>query len=89
MTWLRLVLGVLLLANIATAVAIAHTHHRHRQVFVELSREEKIEDALEIEFSQLQLEYSVYAKSALIDQIAHEKLGMVRPEAKEIVVVRR
>lgn len=85
---MRLVVTVLALACIGTAVAEVQSRHQHRSLFVELVRAEKARDELEIEFKQLQLEQATYAESTLIDRVARERLGMVAPEANEIVVVR-
>ena len=83
-----LVLGVLVLANIVSAIAVVHARHRHRQLFVELSGLEKARDELNIEFGRLQLEQATWAESNRVDQIARSRLGMKFPETGEIVVVR-
>lgn len=85
---LRLLLAMLVLANIATAIGVVHARHRHRQLFVELTRLEKARDELNIEFGRLQLEQATWAESNRIDQIARSRLGMKFPETGEIVVVR-
>jgi len=85
---LRVILALLIVANITTAVMVVYARHQHRQLFVELSRLEKSRDALNIEFGRLQLEQATWAESNRIDQIARNKLGMKFPEADEIVVVR-
>jgi len=85
---LRLLLAVLVLANIATAIGVVHARHRHRQLFVELTRLEKARDELNIEFGRLQLEQATWAESNRVDQIARSRLGMKFPETGEIVVVR-
>ena len=84
----RILLAVLVLANIATAIGVVHARHRHRQLFVELTRLEKARDELNIEFGRLQLEQATWAESNRIDQIARSRLGMKFPETSEIVVVR-
>jgi cell division protein FtsL len=84
----RLVLAVLVLANIVSAIGVVHARHRHRQLFVELSRLEKARDELNIEFGRLQLEQATWAESNRVDQIARSRLGMKFPETGEIVVVR-
>ena len=83
-----LVLGVLVVANIVSAIAVVHARHRHRQLFVELSGLEKARDELNIEFGRLQLEQATWAESNRVDQIARSRLGMKFPETGEIVVVR-
>ncbi|RMH94201.1 cell division protein FtsL [Lysobacter pythonis] len=85
---LRFLVVLLLVLDVASAVAVSTARHRHRQLFVELNRLERARDELEIEFNQLQLEQATYAESTLIDRIARERLGMVAPVANEIVVVR-
>jgi len=85
---LRVLLALLIAANLASAVAVVYARHQHRQLFVELSRLEKARDALNIEFGRLQLEQATWAESNRIDQIARNKLGMKFPETGEIVVVR-
>lgn len=84
----RLVLAVLVLANIVSAVGVVYARHRHRQLFVELSKLEKSRDELNIEFGRLQLEQATWAESNRIDQIARNRLGMKFPETGDIVVVR-
>jgi cell division protein FtsL len=84
----RSVLVVLVLASILSAIGVVHARHRHRQLFVELSRLEKARDELNIEFGRLQLEQATWAESNRVDQLARSKLGMKFPETGEIVVVR-
>ncbi len=85
---LRVLLALLIAANLATAVAVVYAQHRHRQLFYELTKLEKARDALNIEFGRLQLEQATWAESNRVDQIARNKLGMKFPETGEIVVVR-
>jgi cell division protein FtsL len=88
MSFARLLLAVLLVANVASAIGVVHARHRHRQLFVELSALEKARDELNIEFGRLQLEQATWAESNRVDQLARAKLGMKFPETGEIVVVR-
>lgn len=85
---LRLGLAMLIAANVASAIGVVHARHRHRQLFVELSRLEKARDELDIEFGRLQLEQATWAESNRIDQVARNRLGMKFPEAGDIVVIR-
>ena len=85
---LRGLVAILLLAAVLTAIGIVHARHRHRQLFVELSRLEKARDELNIEFGRLQLEQATWAESNRVDQLARTRLGMKFPETGEIVVVR-
>ncbi len=84
----RLLLIVLLLCTIASAIGVVFMRHRHRQLFVELSRLEYARDELNIEFGRLQLEQATLAQATRVDQEARGRLGMKFPEADDIVVVR-
>ncbi|MBW8850703.1 MAG: cell division protein FtsL [Xanthomonadales bacterium] len=84
----RVVLAVLALANVLTAIGVVDARHRHRQLFFDLTRLEKARDALDIEFSRLQLEQATWAESNRIDKVARERLGMRTPEPAETVVLR-
>ena len=85
---LRLLLTLLVVANLATALAVVHARHSHRVLFVEISRLEKERDELDIDFGRLQLEQATWAESNRIDQVARDRLGMKFPEGEEIVVIR-
>ena len=84
----RFLTVVLILGSIASAIGVVYARHRHRLLFVELSRLEKVRDELNIEFGRLQLEQATVAESNRIDQIARMRLGMKFPEAADVVVVR-
>ncbi len=83
------VLGLLVVANVATALLIVRDRHEHRQGFVALNRLEKARDELNIEFGRLQLEQATWAESNRVDQVARMRLGMVFPRTEDIVVLRR
>ena len=85
----RLLLVILLVAAIASAVAVVHKRHQHRQLFVQLSRLEHHRDELNIEFGRLQLEQATLTQAGRIDQLARTRIGMKFPEAADIVVVRQ
>lgn len=84
----RLLLVVLVVANVASAVAVVYARHLHRQAFATLMGQEHVRDELEIEFGRLQIEQATWAESNRIDQVARNRLGMKFPEGDEIVVVR-
>jgi len=84
----RILLVVLIVCTVASAIGVIYARHRHRLLFVELSRLERARDELNIEFGRLQLEQATVAEANRIDQIARARLGMKFPEADDIVVVR-
>ena len=84
----RLLLTMLVVANVVSALAVVYARHQHRQLFVQVTRLEKVRDELNIDFGRLQLEQATWAESNRIDQIARDRLGMKFPEGAEIVVIR-
>ncbi|WP_066097987.1 cell division protein FtsL [Xanthomonas massiliensis] len=84
----RLLLVVLLACTVASAIGVVYMRHRHRELFVQLSKLERERDELNIEFGRLQLEQATWAEANRVDQVARERLGMKFPEAADIVVVR-
>ena len=85
---LRIVIGLLVVANVLSAIAVVFARHEHRQLFIQLTGLERTRDALNVEFGRLQLEQATWAESNRIDQVARTRLGMVFPETRDIVVVR-
>ena len=85
---LRILLALVVAADVLSAIGIVFARHEHRQLFIELTRLEKARDDLNIEFGRLQLEQATWAESNRIDQVARTRLGMVFPETRDIVLVR-
>jgi cell division protein FtsL len=85
---LRLLVALMILANVASAIAVVYARHEHRQLFVDFKRLVRERDELNIDFGRLQLEQATWAESNRIDQVARNRLGMVFPQADETVVVR-
>ena len=85
---LRLLVALMILANVGSAIAVVYARHEHRQLFVDFKRMERERDELNIDFGRLQLEQATWAESNRIDQVARNRLGMVFPQADETVVVR-
>ena len=81
-------LGLLVAATLASALAVIDARHRHRQLFVELTRLERERDELEIEFGRLQLEQATWAETGRVEQIARTRLQMRRPEGESLRVIR-
>ncbi|MFC7302559.1 cell division protein FtsL [Cognatiluteimonas weifangensis] len=84
----RVLLALLILADVLSAIGVVFARHQHRQSFIALTKLERARDELNIEFGRLQLEQATWAESNRIDQVARTRLGMKFPEAGEIVVVR-
>ena len=85
---LRVLLVLLLAANVVSAIAVVYARHEHRQLFIGFKQLVRERDELNIDFGRLQLEQATWAEANRIDQVARNRLGMVFPEAGETVVVR-
>ncbi|ROU07719.1 MULTISPECIES: cell division protein FtsL [Lysobacter] len=85
---MRLLLILLIVANVASALLVVFARHEHRQLFVQLNKLQRERDELNIEFGRLQLEQATWAESNRIDQVARERIGMKFPEGAETVVIR-
>ncbi|MFK3647040.1 cell division protein FtsL [Lysobacter sp. K5869] len=85
---MRLLLILLIVANVVSALLVVFARHEHRQLFVQLNKLQRERDELNIEFGRLQLEQATWAESNRIDQVARERIGMKFPEGAETVVIR-
>jgi cell division protein FtsL len=83
-----MVLVVLIVTTIASGIAIVYARQMHRTMFIQLNDLQRERDDLNIEFGKLQLEQATWAENNRIEQIATDKLGMVYPNGKDVVVVR-
>lgn len=84
---MRLMVGVLALAVIASALGVVYTQHRSRLLFIELQRLEREHAALNTEWGRLQLERSTWATRARIERLARERLNMRGPDFKRARIV--
>lgn len=83
-------LNLLLLALLtACALGLVTSQHESRKLFVELEQEQERARSLEIEYGQLQLEASTWARHTRVERIATRVLHMRSPDAKHIQIVPR
>jgi cell division protein FtsL len=82
-------LSLLLLATIASAIALVYAIQQSRLAFIELSKLGNERDDLNFEFGRLQLEQATWAENNRIEQIARGRLAMVSPNAAATVVIKR
>ena len=83
-----LAVGVLLLAVVASGVAVVWARHQDRVAFVELSKLQNQRDALNVEFARLELEQATWASPSRIEAIARGQLGMMSPPASSVEMIR-
>ncbi|MET0226898.1 MAG: cell division protein FtsL [Dokdonella sp.] len=82
-------LTILLLATMASAIALVYAIQQSRLAFIELSKLGNERDDLNFEFGRLQLEQATWAENNRIEQIARGRLGMLSPNAAATVVIKR
>jgi len=85
--WVLIGLPLLWLAVLASAVAVVRARHESRTLFVELERQNAERDALNIGWSQLQLEQSAWSSHGFVERVAVERKGMVFPKPDEVRIV--
>jgi len=74
---------------LASAVLLVYSKHQSRMLFVELQQLKVEMNALNTEWSQLQLEQSAWAEHSRVESIARERLSMVMPEPADVVFVKQ
>ncbi len=89
MSRLSFVLVALAAINVCTAVAVVYSKHLSRQRYAQLSQNQQIIDELDVQWSQLQIEESTFSEHGLVDRTARDRLGMVLPGHKGIVMITR
>ena len=81
--------GALLLAMLASAIAVVWSRNESRELFMRLTVLQNQRDALNVEFGRLELEQATWADPARIEQVARRQLGMINPLPQDIRVIRR
>ena len=81
------ILAVLMVLVMASAFGVIYAKHQSRKLFVELQTLHKARDDMDIEWGQLQLEQSTLATHSRIEGTASNKLGMVIPDSKQVVIL--
>ncbi len=74
---------------LASAILLIYSKHQSRKLFVELEQLRVEVDALNTEWSQLQLEQSAWSGHGRIERVARESLSMVMPESGDVVFVKQ
>jgi cell division protein FtsL len=86
----RILIVVTLLFSLvlASAIVLIYSKHQSRKLFVELQQLNYEVDALNTEWSQLQLEQSAWSDHGRIEDIARNRLSMVMPASDDVVFVK-
>jgi len=81
-------LAILLFAVLVSAIAVVYVTNLHRLTFTKLQEVELQTHRLQLQWGQLLLEQSSIATPARVQQLAEEKLHMVLPTTKDIIILR-
>lgn len=82
-----LAVGVLLLAVVASGIAVVWARHQDRIAFIQLTQLQNERDSLNVEFGRLELEQATWASPSRIEAIARGQLGMVSPPATSVEMI--
>lgn len=75
------------LAVLLSAMAIVYVKNHERSLFSDLQTAQQNAAQLQVEWGQLLLEQSTLVTPARVQKIAQERLGMVIPSQKDIVII--
>ena len=84
-----IVVTLLFTMVLGSAMLLVYSKHQSRKLFVELQQLKHEVDALNTEWSQLQLEQSAWSGHGRIERIARKQLSMVMPESDDVVFVKQ
>ncbi|MCS3902246.1 cell division protein FtsL [Methylohalomonas lacus] len=79
--------SALVAAVLISALLVVYARHQSRVVFVQIQTLESERDALNEEWSRLQLEQSTQAMASRIEGLAREQLDMRSPKPEQLVLV--
>ncbi|MHB0990073.1 MAG: cell division protein FtsL [Burkholderiales bacterium] len=78
---------VLLMAVVLCALAVVTSQHQARKAFIALQQAQQQQRKLDVEWGQLQLEQSTWARHERVEKIATEQLQMQLPDATHMHVI--
>jgi len=82
-------LGVVLLALMASSIALVDSRHESRRQFMELSKLERERDQLDVEFGKLKIEQAMLADTYRIEMEAGARLNLRFPDPVQMEMVER
>ncbi len=85
--WQQILVGVLVLAVIASCFGVSLAAFETRKQYAALQVLSRQSDQLDSEYEKLLLEQSAWAGYARIDEVARRELDMQIPQGEQVVVV--
>jgi len=83
-----IVITLLFSLVLASAILLVYSKHQSRKIFVELQQLKHEVNALNTEWSQLQLEQSAWSGHGRIERVASKRLSMVMPDSSDVEIGR-
>ncbi len=81
-------IGVLVIAVVASAVGVVYSQYEVRVLFAKKQALIAQRDDLNVEWGRLQLEQSTWGTQSRVEHMARQKLEMVAPAPGNVVFVR-
>ena len=78
---------LLLFLNLGSAIAVVTVRHENRLAFIDWQEKQDIKNASLDEWGRLLLEWATWAGEHSIVEEAGDALGMIAPDASEIVTI--
>ncbi len=78
---------ILLMAVVLSALAVVTSQHQARKAFIALQQAQQQQRRLDVEWGQLQLEQSTWARHERVEKIATEQLQMQLPDVAHMHVI--
>ena len=82
-------MGLLWLAVVCSAVAVAYYSHLCRQTYGQLTAMQREANQLQVDYGRYLLEQSAWGSLQRVESMAVGRLGMHMPQADEIVMVKQ
>lgn len=80
-------LVALVLAVIASAVAVVHTKFETRTLFSELQALRAQRDSIDVEWNRLRLEEAALSTHVRVERKARDQLGMFNPRFSDVLLI--
>lgn len=84
-----LLTAFLMVAVVASGIAVVHAKYQSRQLFVALQDLSRDRDNVDMEWGRLQLELGTVGNHALMEKLARQQLHMRMPRPDDVVVLER
>jgi cell division protein FtsL len=84
-----IVVTLLFSLMLGSAILLIYSKHQSRKLFVEVQQMRHQVDALNTEWSQLQLEQSAWSGHGRIERVARKQLSMITPDSGDVVFVKQ